>query len=137
MAALLISGYSRTKKLGPINQVEIKMPHGGVRPGSGRPIGARTKKKRPDPVKLAAEHGLTPLGYLLTLMRDETAPPERRDWAADKAAQYCHPRLALVATQQTSPRTVNNIQIELVVPAGHDIPGKTIDADVLRIEPPQ
>ena len=35
----------------------------------------------------------------------------------------------------TSPRPVNNFRIELVVPEGHDI--KTIDADVLRLEPPQ
>ena len=58
------------------------MPHGGARSGSGRPNGARTKKKRPDPVELAAEHGLTPLDYLLNLMRDETVSPERSDWAA-------------------------------------------------------
>ena len=113
------------------------MPHGGARSGSGRPNGARTKKKRPDPVELAAQHGLTPLDYLLNLMRDETVPPERRDWAAKTACQYCHPRLALIATPN-SPRTINNnLQIELVVPEGHDIPGETIGAEVLRIEPPQ
>ena len=111
------------------------MSHGGARSGSGRPKGARTKKKRPDPVELAAAQGLTPLRYLLNLMCDETAAPARRDWAAEKAAQYCHPRLALVATQ-SSPRTVNNFQIEFVVPNGHEVADKTID-DVLRIEPPQ
>jgi hypothetical protein len=110
--------------------------HGGRRSGSGRPKGARTQKRRPDPVELAAEHGLTPLDYLLNLMRDENALPERRDWAAEKAAQYCHPRLAMVA-HNTTPRTVNNVQVTFVVPEGHDL-GDTIgNNDMIRIGPPQ
>jgi hypothetical protein len=35
-----------------------------------------------------------PLEYMLAVMRDETAPPERRDEMAKAAAPFVHPRLA-------------------------------------------
>ena len=35
--------------------------------------------------------GEKPLAYLLRVMRDENAAPERRDRAAIAAAQFCHP----------------------------------------------
>ena len=38
--------------------------------------------------------GLTPLEYMLTLLRDIGSPPEIRRWAAEHAAPYIHPRLA-------------------------------------------
>ena len=78
------------------------MPIGGARPGAGRPRGSKNKRRRPDPVELSGERGLTPLDYLLNLMRDESASPERRDWAADKAASYCHPRLNAFAVRNTA-----------------------------------
>jgi hypothetical protein len=34
-----------------------------------------------------------PLEYMLSVMRDETAPPERRDEMAKAAAPFVHPRL--------------------------------------------
>lgn len=40
--------------------------------------------------------GLTPLEYMLTVLRDEQASPGDRQWAAEKAAPYVHPRLAAV-----------------------------------------
>jgi phage terminase small subunit len=38
--------------------------------------------------------GVSPLDYLLSIMRDPSAAPERRDRAAICAAQYIHPRAA-------------------------------------------
>ena len=38
--------------------------------------------------------GMTPLAYMLTILRDEEASTEDRKWAAQHAAPYCHPRLA-------------------------------------------
>ena len=112
------------------------MPKGGFRRGAGRPKGAKNKhkKERLDPVKLAEECGRTPLRYLLDLMEDETAEPARRDWAADRAAMYMHPRLAIVQTQ-TTPRTINHdVRVVLVRPEGHD---KPMDVDMpLAIGPP-
>ena len=97
------------------NNPEIKdfkpMPSGGARSGAGRPKGSKNGKSRTitraDVIEMAVARGLSPLEYMLIVMRDEKAPAARRDWAAEKAAMYCHPRLAMVATQ-TRPATVNN-----------------------------
>lgn len=43
-----------------------------------------------------AESGLTPLDYMLTMLRDVNAKMEDRMWAAEKAAPYVHPKLASV-----------------------------------------
>lgn len=36
--------------------------------------------------------GISPVEYMLTIMRDENAEEGRRAWAAEKAAPYLHPR---------------------------------------------
>ncbi len=111
------------------------MPSGGARPGAGRPKGSRTGAKtarltRAEIVAEAVARGLSPLEYLLLLMRDSRVPATRRDWAAATALPFCHPELALTAVQnQNTPRTVNNhLQIELVLPEDRALPGETIDA---------
>jgi hypothetical protein len=68
------------------------MARGGVRPGSGRPLGAATKRTR-EIADQAAASGLLPLEYMLNILRDPTIDNERRDWAAEKAAPYLHPKL--------------------------------------------
>jgi hypothetical protein len=42
--------------------------------------------------------GQTPLEFMLTMMRDESASREDRKWAAEHAAPYVHPRLASTTT---------------------------------------
>ncbi len=80
------------------------MAHGGKRPGSGRPKGAATKKTR-EIADTAAAQGITPLEYLLSIVRDESLErPERVD-AAKAAAPYVHPRLATV--EQKGDLTLN------------------------------
>lgn len=83
------------------------MPHGGKRPGAGRPRGAATKRTR-EVADRAASEGLTPLDYMLSVLRDETAKPEARMWAAEKAAPYVHPKLSSVemSTDPERPMTV-------------------------------
>lgn len=71
------------------------MARGGKRDGSGRPAGAVTKKTREVAVKAAAA-GLTPLEYMLGVLRNEDADAKDRMWAAEKAAPYVHARLASV-----------------------------------------
>lgn len=68
---------------------------GGKRPGAGRKPGAANKAtaKQREEVKAS---GLTPLDYLLSIMRDEIAPRQERVDAAHKAAPYVHPKLASV-----------------------------------------
>ena len=69
------------------------MTVGGARPGAGRPAGSLTKRNS-EVIAKALEGGITPLEYLLDVMRDETADPKERGWAADKAAPFLHSRPA-------------------------------------------
>jgi hypothetical protein len=71
-------------------------PRGGRRPGAGRPKGRKNRKteERLEHVKELAKAGLTPLEYMLAVMRDEKADEERRLDAAKSAAPYVHPKLA-------------------------------------------
>lgn len=71
------------------------MSRGGKRKGAGRPSGAVTKKTRQAADKASAS-GLTPLDYMLSVLRDADAPKEERMWAAEKAAPYVHAKLAAV-----------------------------------------
>jgi len=95
--------------------------NGGARTGSGRKVGAATKKTREIADNLAADGGITPLEYLLQVMRttDEDlttqhesgeidtatymvklkANMDRRDNAAEKAAPYLHARLSSVTAE--------------------------------------
>lgn len=86
----MLSGWSGSFEL---NQEEIKMAgHGGARPGAGRPAGApNTESARiRDEIAYA---GLTPLEFMLRIMRDEGADEAKRLDAAKAAAPYVHPRL--------------------------------------------
>ena len=76
---------------------DIKTPtpgRGGFRPGAGRP-----KKGNPPIVEAKAEAlsaaltaDITPLQYMLGVVRDPTASTSRRDRMAALAAPYCHAR---------------------------------------------
>lgn len=71
------------------------MARGGKREGAGRKAGSVTTKTREMANRAAAE-GLTPLDYMLQVLRDEEQPKEDRMWAAEKAAPYVHARLAAI-----------------------------------------
>jgi len=86
------------------------MDHGGYRKGAGRKPGSKTKKRAEEAIK-AAEEGITPLAYMLNVLRNEAETPERRSWAAEKAAPYMHPRLN--ATTMTGPNN-GPLQVEIV-----------------------
>jgi|GEM_PF-653695 len=72
---------------------------GGARPGSGRKPGSPNRKSA-EVLSAALEEGITPVEYMLGIMRDETKDAKDRAWAAEKAAPFVHPRPAPV------PRTV-------------------------------
>jgi hypothetical protein len=61
----------------------------------GRQKGVANKRTR-EIADRAAEQGITPLEYMLAVLRDENAVPERRDDMAKAAAPYIHPRLSNV-----------------------------------------
>lgn len=71
------------------------MARGGARPGGGRPKGARNKKTDAQIAAVAAS-GLTPLDFMLSILRDPKRGDEERFEAAKQAAPYCHAKLAAV-----------------------------------------
>lgn len=89
------------------NQTKPKVPsgRGGARPNSGRKPGSATKRTR-EIADRAMEEGISPLEYMLKIMRTEVSadldPREMlaavtlRFEAAKAAAPYVHPRLASV-----------------------------------------
>lgn len=72
------------------------MAKGGYRPGAGRPKGAKTKHKKAETVTdinaAAASENLTPLEYMLEIMRNPKENADRRARMAIAAAPFCHAR---------------------------------------------
>lgn len=73
------------------------MSRGGKRTGAGRKAGVPNKLTQRQRNEIAAS-GLTPLEYMLDVMRDETASPTRRDEMAKAAAPFVHPKTVAPAT---------------------------------------
>ncbi len=71
------------------------MARGGKREGAGRKAGTPNSASAAREAEIKAS-GLTPLDYMLTILRDETKEDKDRMWAAEKAAPYVHPKLANV-----------------------------------------
>jgi len=70
---------------------------GGYRPGAGRPKGSRSKSKAKtetmgDIKAAAASENLTPLEFMLKIMRDPNEDADRRARMAIAAAPFCHAR---------------------------------------------
>lgn len=87
--------------------------HGGARPGSGRKPGAATKKIREAADRLASE-GLTPLDYMVGVLRGEMEFDPVKFQAAEKAAPYMHPRLASIDATVKTPDLKNASDDELL-----------------------
>lgn len=66
----------------------------GIKTG-GRKKGVRNKATVEQAASIAAS-GLTPLEYMLQVLRNADAPLETRLDAAGKAAPYVHPKLAQI-----------------------------------------
>ena len=71
------------------------MQNGGSRPGAGRPKGG-ANKINDEARKAALEGGISPLEYLLSVLRDEDEQRNVRIDAAKAAAPYIHARLSNV-----------------------------------------
>ena len=78
------------------------MPRGGARSGAGRRPGGSNRITREAIAK--AQDGLSPLDYLLRVMRDESEDSARRLDAAKAAAPYCIARLQPVNSDGDSAR---------------------------------
>ena len=66
---------------------------GGARPGGGRKPGS-LNRRHVEVLAGALAEGITPVEYMLGVLRDEQADPKARAWAAEKSAPYLHPRPA-------------------------------------------
>lgn len=71
------------------------MAQGGKRPGAGRKPGSRNKRTVEQAEAVAAS-GLTPLDYMLSVMRNVGLDESKRLEAAKAAAPYVHARLNAV-----------------------------------------
>ena len=69
------------------------MAKGGPRNGAGRPKGTKNVKRKEIAAE-AIEAGMSPLEYMLLIMRDGRCKADRRDRMAAAAAPFIHPRLA-------------------------------------------
>jgi hypothetical protein len=71
------------------------MPAGGARPGAGRPKGGHNLISAEARAQALAS-GITPLDYLLSILRDDKVTRDVRMDAAKAAAPYMHARLASI-----------------------------------------
>ena len=96
------------------------MARGGARPGSGRPKGVPNKRHK---VIVEDPSELTPVAWMLAVLRDPEAEQHRRDTMAIQSAPYCHARLsaAMVSSHVNSNSRDNgdtNVLQILAVPRG-------------------
>lgn len=79
------------------------MPRGGRRAGAGRKKGSKVIRTAAAAEKVVADGMLTPLQYVIDVMRNPKATQRRRDWAAGTALPFVHPRLQTVAGDPDKP----------------------------------
>ena len=66
--------------------------------GKGRPKGSKNKKTAKTVAKIEAS-GLTPLDYMMSVLRDTEAEASARMDAAKAAAPYVHPKLSQIESK--------------------------------------
>ena len=78
---------------------------GGKRPGAGRPKGSKNKVILARQTAIA-DSGLSPVEYMLNIVRDEGQKQEARLEAAKAVAPYIHPRLQSIESQTVNTTTI-------------------------------
>lgn len=94
---------------------EFKMAHGGARSGAGRKPGQSTAMNE-EARKAALSNGISPLEFLLSVMRDAQADESKRIDAAKAAAPYVHARLSNVDMNATVDGSVKFERVKTGVP---------------------
>ena len=85
---------------------------GGARPGAGRPKGlTKESKTNAERREIWLAGGITPIEYLLAVVRDETETRALRMKAASDAAPYVHPKLAQVESKSEVQQTVQFVTL--------------------------
>lgn len=90
------------------------MAHGGARKGAGRKPGIANTKTR-EIAEAALADGLTPLEFMLGVLRDEEKPFADRYAAAKDSAPYIHPRLSSVEAKVEADVKATVKKIERIV----------------------
>jgi len=80
----------------------------GLPKTGGRQKGVANKRTR-EIADAAVREGLTPLEYMLAVLRDESVEPDRRDRMAAAAAPYIHPRLSSTQIDATDKRDITEL----------------------------
>lgn len=96
------------------------MARGGQRQGAGRKAGSPNKATAERQAEVEAS-GLTPLDFMLTVLRDDKQSMENRCWAAEKAAPFVHPKLAAVTVSGDEDNPLNHVHVvefRIVRPGG-------------------
>lgn len=78
------------------------MPRGGKRTGAGRKVGSKAKKTQ-QLLENVTRSGLTPLEFLLEVMRDAEVPRDERIDAAKAAAPYVHSKMPMALVTPPPP----------------------------------
>jgi ATP-dependent Clp protease adapter protein ClpS len=84
---------------------------GGHRQGAGRKKGSITKRTQEITAAVLSD-GITPLEYMLEVMRT-SSDPKRKDAMAIAAASYVHPRLSSVEANVTAKVSHDDLVREL------------------------
>ena len=74
----------------------VRRPNGrpkGLPKTGGRKKGSKNKITRLRAAEIA-KSGLTPLEFMLKVLRSKRSNDDDKKWAAEKAAPYCHHRLS-------------------------------------------
>lgn len=85
------------------------MARGGKRQGAGRKKGSLSVRTQ-EIVAAAAAEGVTPLEFMLEVLRDPTKTFDDRFKAAIQAAPYMHPRLAAVQHSGDAENPLESLQ---------------------------
>jgi hypothetical protein len=92
----------------------------------GRKTGGRQKgalnKKTAEKVYAIESSGLTPLDYMLSVLRAADSSSEDRMWAAKEAAPYCHPRLSAIdhTVKRQTAREISDDELADIIARGSD-----------------
>lgn len=84
-------------------------------PNSGRRKNVRNKANAEREAAIAAS-GLTPLDYMLQTLRDESLDKQDRQWAAQAAAPYVHPKLSNIEAKVEGDMRVEEVRDTIVDP---------------------
>jgi hypothetical protein len=90
------------------------MGHGGKREGAGRKPGAVSQRSRDIAEAIVSDGGITPLEYLMGIVRDKLADDAKRIDAAKAAAPYVHAKLNAIDGTLNLNATIEEVRHRII-----------------------